>query len=183
MTPNTRQCKSRLAGEHTDFVEALNIVNKDDVIDLVVLSLKNLGLYSKLQEVMGIDKATNNAGRKFTPFAIRKLIWDFYHEKATPSTNTTRPAMLKLTELPRIQVGLDFVGTTIITMRRNKQFYKNVWMMLHTTYHKLYVSFKESHPDISVSLSVPLIEAILCSHKLRRTLKCSVVSCTYMQNG
>ena len=51
LTPNTRQRKSRLAEKHSAFVESLNLIDQD-VVDLVVLSMKNLGLYNQLEEVI-----------------------------------------------------------------------------------------------------------------------------------
>ena len=100
---------------------------------------------------MGMTKSSN-AGRKSTPFATRKIVWDFYHKKATPSTNTTPPARLRLTDVPKIQSGLNFVDTTTITLIRNRQFYENVWMMLHCTYYELYVAFLSTHPGVKMLL-------------------------------
>ena len=75
MTPNTRQRKSRLSQKHTQFIEDLSLADDSDVVNVVILSLKNLGLYDKLQEVMGIEYSSNeNRGRKMTAFATRKLV-------------------------------------------------------------------------------------------------------------
>ena len=150
LTPNTRQRKCRLALEHTNFIEALNLVNREDVVDLVVHSLKNLKLYEQLQKTMGIMKVEQR-GRKKTPFSTRKLVWDFYRTKSTPSTNTTRPAKQRVADKPKIQYGLNFAETTITTPYRNRQYYQNNWMMLHTTYYELWVAYQAAHPDNKVS--------------------------------
>lgn len=115
--------------------------------------MKKLGLLELLKDRIGVSETkVETRGRKSTPFQTRKLIWEFYHSKSTPSTNTTRPAILKLIDLPRIQVGLDFVSTTTITLRRNKQVYENVWYMLHVTYRELYKLYQESNPLYQVSI-------------------------------
>ena len=54
--------------------------------------MKNLGLYEKLEAVIkDANPRKETRGRKMTSFTTRKLIWDFYHENATPSTITSRP--------------------------------------------------------------------------------------------
>lgn len=52
LTPNTRQRKSRIADKHTNFAEALNLIDQNNVVDLVIFSMKNLGLYEKLEAVI-----------------------------------------------------------------------------------------------------------------------------------
>ena len=133
MTPKTRQRKSRLSTEHTQFAEQLNLLDKKDVVDVVILSLKNMGLYDDLKLTMRISENMETRGRKITPYPTRKLIWVFYHENATPSTNTSRPAKLKVSERNKIQIGLDYVDTTTVIIQRKKQFYQNICMMLHIT--------------------------------------------------
>jgi len=151
MTPNTRKRKSRLAEELTDFVEEWNLGDKENILDVVLLSLKQLGLSEELEGKLN-TKTMETRGRKMTPFATRKVMWNFFHEEATPSTITSRPAKLKVSERSKIQTGLDFAGTTTIINQRGKQFYENNWMMLHTTYHELYVKFLENYPNHKVSL-------------------------------
>lgn len=152
MTPKTRQRKSRLANEHTQFVDQLKLLDKKDVVDFVILSMKNMGLYEDLKSTMQIGEKLEIRGRKMTPYPLRKLVWDFYHENATPSTNTSRPAKLKVSERNKIQIGLDFVDTTTVIIQRKKQFYQNIWMMLHITYQELYLKYGKTYPDNIVSL-------------------------------
>ena len=91
MTPNTRQRKSRIADKHTNFAEALNLIDQNNVVDLVIFSMKNLGLHEKLEAVIkDANPRQETGGRKMASFTTRKLIWEFYHENATQSTITSR---------------------------------------------------------------------------------------------
>ena len=67
---------------------------------------------------------------------LLKLIWDFYLENATPSTNTSCPANLKISEQNQVgldwldQIGLDLVETAAVIMQRGKQFVPfNIWII------------------------------------------------------
>ena len=109
MTPNTRQRKSRLAEDHSNFVEAMNLLDLRDVVDVVLLSMKNLGLHDQmLLATSKSNRLNERRGHKMTSYETRKLVWDFYHQNATPSTLTSRPAKLEVSERNNIQVGLDF---------------------------------------------------------------------------
>ena len=153
MTSNTRQRKSRLSDDHSTYVKNWNLSNNSDIIDVVLLSLKNLKLRDELDIALGrIDTNNKKSGRRVTKFETRKKFWDFYHDNATPSTITSRPAKLKLSERNKIQTGLNFVDTTNIIIMRGKEFYENIWMMLHTTYKELYQKFINTHPDHLVSI-------------------------------
>ena len=78
LTPNTRQRKSRVADKHTNFVDALNLIDQNDVVDLVIQSMKNLGLYEKLEAVIkDANPRKETRGRKMTSFTTRKLIGTF----------------------------------------------------------------------------------------------------------
>lgn len=153
MTPNTRQRKSRLAENHSNFIEGLNLTNHEDVVDVILLSMKKLGLYEKLHFAVRTENSDTieKRGRKMTSFETRKKVWDFYHQNSTPSTITSRPAKLKVSERHKIQVGLDFVDTVTIIIQRKKQFYENNWMMLHITYYELFLKYNEIHPNNQVS--------------------------------
>ena len=65
------------------------------VVDVLILSMKNLSLHSKLKEMTGRAVQVSSRDRKVT-LATGKLILDFYHETDTPSTITSRPAKLKI---------------------------------------------------------------------------------------
>ena len=86
-----------------------------------------------------------------TSFETRKIIWDFYHDQATPSTNTSCPAKQKVSERNNIQSGLNFVDTKTVILQRGKQFYENNWMMLHETYQELYKKYIEKNCNNKVS--------------------------------
>ena len=91
LTLKTRQRKTRLAEDHSSFVQNWDLVNKTDIVDIVLLSLKNLDLREELNTALlrkdNIGK--NLGGRRMTPYATRKLVWDFLQNNATPSTITS----------------------------------------------------------------------------------------------
>ena len=70
--------------------------------------------------------STSKVGRPMTAYSTRKLIWEYYHENATPSTLTSRPAKLKVSERSKIQVGLDFVDTTTIVLKQKNSFLRTI---------------------------------------------------------
>lgn len=76
-------------------------------------------------------------------FQTRKIIWHFSHDHATPSTNTSYPAKLKLSGRNNIQTALDFVDTTHIVVQRRKQFYENNYL----TSQELYRLCMEKNPN------------------------------------
>lgn len=86
LTPNTRKRKSRLADELTDLVEGWELGDDADV-EVLLLSLKKLELIGDVRSNLVKEKSVS--GRKMTSFETRKLIWDFYHQSATPSTLTS----------------------------------------------------------------------------------------------
>ena len=112
MTPNTRKRKSRLAEELMNLIADWELGDQSDTAEVMLLSMKNPDIVDKLQKV--INKKKTVFGRKITSFETCKLIWDFYHDHATPSTSTSRPAKLKASERNNIQTALDFVDTTHI---------------------------------------------------------------------
>ena len=154
MTPNTRQRKSRLVKEQTDLIQSWNLMYKEDIVQVLIKTAKTLNMYRNLENaVNGLsnDNLRNSGGRPLTPFRIRKHIWDYYHANSTPSTLTSRPASLRVSERGKIQMGLDFVDTKVIVSKRNVDFYENNWMMLHKTYLELYLSYISEYPMNRVS--------------------------------
>ena len=122
MIPNTRKRKSRLAKDLTHFIESWQI-SKRDILHVVLLSLKKLELSEKLEKKFQKNKYV--MGRKMTSFETRKIIWDFYHDQATLSTSSSRPAKQKVSERNNIQTGLCFVDIKTVILQRGKQFYEN----------------------------------------------------------
>ena len=157
MSPNARQRKSCLT---TDFIEGMGI-SKVDQMDVINAGIKRLGL-------IPTKSATHSSigGRKLTPFSIRKAVWDFYHSNSTQLTNTSRPAKIKVSEKPRIQTGLDFVGTTTIITQRNKKFYESNWFIisfdgLAKTFKELYLEYIREFQDLCLPRYISCSEAIL----------------------
>ena len=146
MAPNTRKQKSRISEDLSCYISELDL-SKEDQVDVISLSLKKLGLMDKIN----FTRKPTKSGRKLTPLHFRKAAWDFWHAKSTASTLTSRPAILRTTDKPRIQAGLDFVSTVNIICQRNKSFYKNNWMIINESVKVLYLKFLQANPGVKIS--------------------------------
>ena len=136
MTPNTHKRKSWLVDGLATYIKDLNL-NENDEIEVITLSLKNIGLLDKLRFL----KKPTKSGRKRTPLVTRQATWDDWHKKSTPSMITSRPAKLKLTDKPLIHTSLDFVDTVKIIQQKNVSFYENIWSITNETVKVLYHKF------------------------------------------
>ena len=76
MAPNTRKRKNRLEDGLATYIKDLNL-NENDEIEVIILSLKNIGLLDKLRFL----KKTTKNGRKLTLLVTRQAIWDYWHKK------------------------------------------------------------------------------------------------------
>ena len=72
MTPNTHKHKSRLAGGLATYIKDLNL-NENDEIEVITLSLKNIGLPDKRRFLKKLTKS----GRRLTLLVTRQAIWDY----------------------------------------------------------------------------------------------------------
>ena len=145
MTSSTCKRKSQLADGLATYIKDLNL-NENDEIEVIILSLKNIGLLDKLRFL----KKPTKSGRKLTPLVTRQAILDYWHTESTP-TITSRPANLKLTDKPHIQTSLDFVDTVRITQPRNVSFYENIWSITNETVKVLYCKFLNENPGVKIS--------------------------------
>ena len=76
MAPNTRKRKNRLEDGLATYIKDLNL-NENDEIEVIILSLKNIGLLDKLRFL----KKTTKNGRKLTLLVTMQAIWDYWHKK------------------------------------------------------------------------------------------------------
>ena len=131
MSPATRQRKHRLASEIT---RILNVISVNEQIDVINLSLKQL----HLDNYYKMSRKPTKAGHRLTSLETRKNVWDFWHASNTPSTITSRPAKLKVSDKPKIQSQLSFVDTVNIIKQRNRNFYEGIWYITNLTMKELY---------------------------------------------
>ena len=121
---------------------------KEDQVEIVSAGIAKLGLDTSTHVL-------SRAGQKRTPFATRKIVWDFYHTNSTASTNTSRPAKLRVADRPAIQYDLDFVDTTSVVKQRNRNLFESNWYIITVdskTFKELYHKFVIENPMICVSL-------------------------------
>ena len=140
-----------MAAEHTAYLKDLVEEDAQFAVDMVTLSLKQLGIYGMFKFA---SKLPAKAGRPMTPFHIRKAAWDFWHntDKITESTLTTRPPHLRVTARPNIQSGLSFdkVPVSIVPIR-NTEFYEAQWRIHSGTLHDLYNTYLSENTTEHVS--------------------------------
>ena len=99
LTPATRQRKSRIAKEHTAYVQSLELTPEDQV-EFLTFSLKQLGIY----DLFKFERKPTIKGCKMIPIETRQSAWDFWHnpEFITESTLTSRPAKFRVADQSKI---------------------------------------------------------------------------------
>ena len=152
MLPNQRALKSRWARKHSEFIKTMPIKDNKEILDVVILSLNRLRLTkTQIKEAL-IDKPPNiKCGRKLTPLDTRKQVWNYWHNKSTHSSLTSRPAELKIIDRRKIQSDLQLVDTTNIIVQRGKHYYEINWRMVNIPYKEMYHEYLASHSEEHVS--------------------------------
>ena len=149
MTPNTRKRKSRLSRQVTEYIRDLGLPREDEV-DVLKLSLKQLGVYKMLQS----ERKPTKLGRAMTSLETRAKVWDFWHDSqiVSASTLTSRPAKMKVGDRPKIQSGLPFdkVPITIVQVRK-RPYYEAPWLTLECPLKELYANYIKENPNHYVS--------------------------------
>ena len=114
------------------------VTTKNDQLDVIKALVKILDLsdYLKFQ-----SRKPSKAGRRLTPFEHRQSVWEYWHKVSSPSTLTSRPAKLKISDKNKIQSDLEYANTVnIVTNKRGISFYENLWWITQSPL-KLYVEY------------------------------------------
>jgi len=148
MTPNTRKRKSRIANDLAQFIEDLNL-SPDDTTEVVTLSLKKLSLLDNFD----FTRKPTKAGRRLTSIQTRQNVWELWHCNSLQSTLTSRPAKLKVSDKPKIQLDLQFADTVTIMQQRNRPFYQNHWLITNLTFKELYQKYLVNN-EVKVSIGI-----------------------------
>ena len=173
MTPNTRQRKTRLSLAIFDTMEEKGItaMSTQDQVEILELLMKKMGPQNEFLRPTQPTKA----GRKLTGFETRLKVWEYWHAMSDISTNTSRPAKLKVSEKPKIQADLSFIST--VTQMENRcgiNFFQSTWQTLSKTYKELYVDYVQSNPDNNVGYGTFLS---LRPFYIRPAKKCDIEMC------
>ena len=129
-----RKMKSRVADKVAQLIIVSQFQSNDDELDTMILSLKKLDLLDKMKEKFNkYRKTTPNTGRKRTPLHTCNQVWKFWHENATTSTITSRPAKLKINNQPKLQSGLPFIDTVELVKTGNVDNFQSQWLILNKT--------------------------------------------------
>ena len=142
MSPNTRKRKSLIANKVTKQIQALGL-SKIDQVDVLTLSLKQLGIYDQIK----FTRKPTKAGRLLTSLETRQTVWDYWHSNSQESTNTTNLAKLRLTDKSHIQSSLEFMPTVSVIRQRNRLFYQSICKTVQVTYKELYVTYIQNHEE------------------------------------
>ena len=119
-------------------------------VNAVVNAVKNLNLVDQLKTKLNIRLSEKKkTGRSLTSLETRQLVWDFWHSSSSPSTDTTRPAHLKVSPKPKIQTNLSF--NTLFRIKRNNELYQSVWYITSNPFKALYQNFISTNPHNIVS--------------------------------
>ena len=132
-----RQRKARLSNKVADDIyKNIGKLPLEEQVSVLEAALKKLHLYDHINKQKIKNKRVT--GRQMTSFEIRKKVWTFLHNRATPSTITSRPSKLRVDDKPKIQTNLDFVDTCSVITQRNCFFYESNWFVVQETLHNLY---------------------------------------------
>ena len=102
--------------------------DSDDEVTAMINALKQHGLFNRLK--LKIDSQQHKCGRKLLSLEIRKRVWNFWNDQSSPSTNTSRPAKLRLDSKPKIQLDLNFHNGVIVTENKRKaKMYQSCWLL------------------------------------------------------
>ena len=142
MTPNTRKQKSRQATDLTNYILDLNL-SKDDQLDVLTLSLKQLGILEKIK----FSNKPSKKGRSLTKFETRQNVWEFWHRNSVESTITSQLHKIPVNQKPRIQEGLQFVDTITRTKQRNRDYYQSIRRTCVPILKPLYLKYCNEIPS------------------------------------
>ena len=69
-----------MAEEVTGLISNFGLETKEDIIGLLTLSMKQLGV---LDDFHNNTRKPTKAGRKLTPMETRKSVWKFWHDESS----------------------------------------------------------------------------------------------------
>ena len=119
-----------------------------DQVEILELLMKKMGLQGDFRR----PSKPTKAGRKLTPFSTRVKVWEFWHANSEVSTNTSRPAKLKISDKPKIQENLEFISSVkAMENNRGTNFFQSTWQTLSKTFKELYLLFLTENPDLRVA--------------------------------
>ena len=145
-----RQRKARLSNKVVDDIyKNIGKLPLEEQESVLEAALKKLHLYDHINKQKIKNKRVT--GRQMTSLEIRKKVWTFWHNRATPSTITSQPSKLRVDDKPKIQTNLDFVDTCSVITQRNCFFYESNWFVVQETLHNLYNEYINNFSDQHVS--------------------------------
>jgi hypothetical protein len=109
-----------------------------------------------------------------------------WHEVSQPSTLTTDIAKLRLTDKPKIQIGLEFDDSITPQKYRKRRIYQSIKHTVVVTYRKLYAKYlltvSEEEEIISMGTFVALKLFYISSANVK-DLQCVYVKSTSIHDG
>ena len=138
-----------------DLSDTILISNLEDDLKVTALAntIKDLNLTDKLKTKLELfESSRKRSGRKLTSLETRLEVWNLWHDSSAISTNTSRPAQLKVSAKPKIQMNLPFNSSTTLTSnKRNIQLYQNMWQITNKSFKQLFHDYISTHPKNLVS--------------------------------
>ena len=115
-------------------------MSEKEVLKLVV---KYLGLNAKV--------SFKPSRREMTDFETRMLVWNFWHDNSSESTNTTDLTRLLITARPQIQEDLPLMSSVCEVVKRNRSYFQSIWKTVTKTYAELHQTYNNTYPTNKVS--------------------------------
>ena len=99
------------------------------------------------------------------------------------STNTSKPAKLKVNDKPKIHECLEFVSCVTVMEKKHKTwFYQSTWQTLNKTYKQLYVDFFCENPEHVGYRKFLALKPFYERPVKNGILKCAAAKSIYMQD-
>ena len=148
LTPNTRKRKNAFAARLTNTMKDFSLHN-EDFVDVVTLSVKQMGILDSIKE--NWNRVSAKLGRKKISYNLRKKVWNYWHNNATTSTLTSRPAKLRVSDHNKIQTDLEFASSVTTVLQRRWEYFESCWMTIELPYknlHKFVQSYDCFHMEL-----------------------------------
>jgi hypothetical protein len=145
---------SRLAKEVCALFENKDIPpGSTDTLRVMNLVMKKLNIEEQYKKSIIIPIARRRSIQ--TSQETIGKVWQHWHKYSTPSTDTSRPAKLKVQDKPRIQSEVNFTDTVTMETTRNKKtaFYQSCWHIYKKTVRELYALYTYENVDNPVSFT------------------------------
>ena len=78
-------------------------------------------------------------------------MWDFWHQNSVETTITSQLHKIRISEIPHIQKGLEYIDTVTKVKQQNRDYYQNIHRTVQVTFKSLHLKYCNQNPNFPVS--------------------------------